>query len=149
MRILLADDSILILERLQEILKSFIQIELKGAFRNGYEALEALRDQKPDLAILDFNMPGLSGLEVLKEIRKENKQLKVIILTLRSLDIYRHLALQAGADYFFSKADDFEKLSPLLADILVEEKTNLKMKLKILRKRRKFNNSKKNMVSVK
>ena len=110
MRILLADDSALILERLREMLSSCSQVEIVGSCKNGNEALESLQNLKPDLAIVDLRMPGLSGLQVLTEIRKENKTLQFIILTLHSSDYFRQMALEAGADYFFSKADDFEKV---------------------------------------
>jgi len=115
MRVLLADDSDLILRRLQEMLIVHNHVEIVGVLRNGTDTLEALRILKPDLAIVDIKMPGLSGLEVLKEIRKEDKIVKFIILTFYSLDYYRQLAIQSGADYFINKADDFDKVSLLVA----------------------------------
>jgi len=124
MRVLLADDSVLILEWLQDTLGVNKQVEIVGSFKNGIDTLNALRTLKPDLAIVDFKMPGLNGLEVLKEIRKENKILKFIILTYYSLDNYRQVALNAGADYFFSKADDFEKVSLVVKEMLDKENNN-------------------------
>ncbi len=118
MRIIIADDSDLILERLQQMLSQHDKVQLVGSFKNGAEALEALLALKPDLAIVDIKMPGLSGLEVLKEIRKSDKALKFIILTFYSTDIYRKLAIESGADYFFSKGDDFEKVSQVVSEML-------------------------------
>lgn len=118
-RIFLADDSVLILERLQELLGNYSYIEIVGSCRNGIEALEMLRKLKPDLAIVDIKMPGLTGLQVLTEIRKEDKILKFMILTFYSNDYHRQMAIEAGADYFFSKVDDFEKI-PLLITKLLE-----------------------------
>ena len=115
MRVLLADDSDLILIRLEEMVRKHDQAEIVGSFKNGTHTLEALRDMKPDLAIVDIKMPGLSGLKVLSEIRKENKTIKFIILTFNSSDYYRRVAIQSGADYFFSKSDDFEKVSQVVA----------------------------------
>lgn len=110
MKVLLADDSQLILERLQEVVGRFQDAEIVGSLKNGIEALDALRITKPDLAIVDLRMPGLTGIEVLTEIRKENNTLKFIILTFYSSDYFRQMAIQAGADYFFSKVDDFDKV---------------------------------------
>ena len=124
MRILLADDSVLILEWLQDTLGINKKVEIVGSFKNGTDALKGLRTLKPDLAIVDFKMPGLNGLEVLKEIRKENKILKFIILTYYSLDNYRQVAMQAGADYFFSKVDEFEKVSLVVEEMVAEEQKN-------------------------
>jgi DNA-binding NarL/FixJ family response regulator len=72
MRVLLADDSGLILERLTEMLMMYRKVEIVGSLKNGNDALDSLRTLKPDLAIVDLKMPGLSGLEVINEIRKDN-----------------------------------------------------------------------------
>lgn len=123
MRIVIADDSTLIRERLQDVLRSLGQVEVVGTFNNGIDALKALQTLKPDLAIIDIKMPGLSGLEVLKEIRKENKTLQFIILTLHGTEYYRQQAISSGANYFFSKVDDFEKI-----EFVISEMLNLRMK---------------------
>jgi len=119
MKVLIADDSGLILDRLKEMLSVHKQAEVVASLKNGTEVLEALRILKPDLAIVDIKMPGLSGLEVLNEIRKEDDTIKFIILTFYSSDYYRQLAIQAGADYFFNKADDFDKVSLVVADMIM------------------------------
>jgi DNA-binding NarL/FixJ family response regulator len=121
MRVLLADDSDLILARLQDMLSNSKQVELVGTFKNGTEALAALRTLKPDLAIVDIKMPGINGLEVLTEIRKEDKALNFIVLTFYAMDYFRHIAIQSGADYFFSKVDDFEKLSIVVKELVEKD----------------------------
>jgi len=103
------------------------QIEIVGSCKNGIDTLEALRNLKPDLAIVDLKMPGLNGLKVLTEIRKENKTIKIIILTLFSSDSYRQKAIQTGADYFFSKVDDFEKIELVVAKLVKEERLGMMM----------------------
>jgi len=118
MRIVIADDSTLIRDRLQDVLRSFGKVEVVGAFNNGIDVLKALLTLKPDLAIVDIKMPGLSGLEVLKETRKENKTLQFIILTLHGTEYYRQQAIDAGANYFFSKVDDFGKVELVINDML-------------------------------
>ena len=100
-------------------------LQIIGSYSNGTDMLNAMRTQKPDLAIVDIKMPGLTGLEVLSEIRKEDKKVKFIVLTLFSTDYYRQMALERGADYFFSKVDDFEKIAPLLR-ILQDRQNALK-----------------------
>ncbi len=118
MRILLADDSILILERLSEMLTINKQIEIVGTCQNGNETLEAIRNLKPDLAIIDLKMPGLTGLQVLSEIRKEDKSLQFILLTLHTSDSYRRMAMEAGANFFFSKLDDFERVEKVVNEMM-------------------------------
>ena len=124
MRILLADDSVLILDRLTEILGIFSQVEIVGSLKNGNETLTALRTLKPDLAIIDIRMPGLSGLEVIHEFRKENSTVKFIILTLYSSYYHQQTAMDAGADYFFNKID-FEKVSLLVAELIADEENHI------------------------
>jgi len=132
MRVLLADDSSLILERLQEMVSNYKQIEVVGAFKNGTETLNAIKAMKPDLAIVDIKMPGLSGLYVLNEIRKDDKNVIFIILTLYSSDYYRQLAIHAGTNYFFSKADDFEKLTQVVAELSEKEKDHKENSISII-----------------
>jgi DNA-binding NarL/FixJ family response regulator len=118
MKVLLADDSGLILERLEEMLSIYDQAEIVASLKNGTEALEAIRLLKPDLAIVDIKMPGLSGLEVLTTIRKEDKTIKFIIFTFYASEYCRQLAIQLGADYFFSKVDEFDKVSQVVAGMV-------------------------------
>ena len=124
MKVLLADDSVLILERLQYILRMFQQVEIVGTFANGTDTLEALKVKKPDLAIVDIKMPGMSGLDVLKEIRKVNKAMRFIILTFYTTDYYRELAIREGVDYFFSKSEDFERVSQVVEEMVQREENN-------------------------
>ena len=124
MKILIADDSILILERLQEILVGIDQVEVVASLNNGIDTLEALRTLTPDLAIVDIRMPGLSGLEVLNAFRKENKSVIFIILTLHSQGYFKWLAIQSGSNYFFNKADDFEKIAEVITSLCENKKNN-------------------------
>jgi len=121
MKVLLADDSRLIRERLTEMLTMYRHAEIIGSVDNGTDTLEALRKLKPDLAIVDLKMPGLNGLEVVNQIKKEDDHVKIIILTFYSSEFYRTSALKAGADYFFNKVDDFDEVSMVVAGMLWKE----------------------------
>jgi len=125
MRVVIADDSNLTLEWLAEMLGRYNQIELVAKCGNGTETLDALRNLKPDIAIVDYRMPGLNGIEVLREIRKTDSGLKFILLTFFAFDNYRKMAMEAGADYFFSKVDDFEFLSCLMAELVANAKNEI------------------------
>ena len=121
MKVLIADDSELILDTLQEMLSCYGQTEIVSSCHNGTDTLNAIQTLKPDLAIVDLKMPGLTGLEVLSESRKENKTTIFIIFTFFSSDYYRQLAIAAGADYFFSKEDDFGKIAEVVEEMLKKE----------------------------
>ena len=119
MRVIIADDSDMMRERLQQMLCNITKVELVGSFRNGIETLAAMRTLKPDLAIIDNKMPGKTGIEVLKEIREENFSFKIMLLTFYASDLYRNQAMKSGADFFFSKVDDFEKIPKVIDDLLI------------------------------
>lgn len=114
MRVIIADDSTIMLDRLQQLLLGLKGVELVGAFGNGTDALSALQMLKPDLAILDNKMPGMKGVDIIREIRKEDSKMKLVLLTFYTDTYYREQAMNAGADYFFSKSDDFEKIPELV-----------------------------------
>jgi DNA-binding NarL/FixJ family response regulator len=124
MKILIADDSPLILERLQEMLSDFKGAEIVAALKNGLDSLEFIKSLNPDLVIIDINMPKLTGLQVLEKIKKENHKAIFIILTFYASKYFREKAISLGADYFFSKVDDFEKVSTVISNLLATEEQN-------------------------
>jgi two-component system response regulator YesN len=124
MKVLIADDSQLILDRLQEMLSDFKGAEVVAALKNGLDSLELIKSLNPDLVIIDINMPKLTGLQVLETIKKENSKAIFIILTFYASKYFREKAMILGADYFFSKVDDFEKVSTVVSNLLANEDKN-------------------------
>jgi DNA-binding NarL/FixJ family response regulator len=124
MRVLLADDSQLILDRLQEMLSHFKGVEVVAALKNGKDSLELIKSLNPDLVIIDINMPTFSGLQVLKAMKKENHQSIFVILTFYASEYFREKAIRLGADYFFSKVDEFEEVSTIVGSLLALEEKN-------------------------
>jgi putative two-component system response regulator len=85
---------------------------------DGTEALELARELRPDLIVLDVMLPGLSGIEVLEEIRTDDalKELKVVVIT-----AWSHAEIDAqvaGADRFVSKPFDPDELSSAVEELL-------------------------------
>ncbi len=70
---------------------------------DGPAALEAFRRYNPDLLILDMHMPGLNGLEVCSQVRREDKDVPIIFLTVRDEEIEKVRGLEAGADDYITK----------------------------------------------
>ncbi len=77
---------------------------------DGEEALRAIQDERPDLAVLDIMMPGLDGLEVVRRLRLADEQLPVIMLTARDAVPDRVTGLEAGADDYLVKPFAFSEL---------------------------------------
>ena len=115
MRVLIADDSQVVRERLISMLSDFHEIEVIGEAKDSSEAIEAICRLKPDVVILDIRMPGGSGIDVLRAIKKDHQAMpKVIMLTNFPYSQYRKKCMDAGADFFFDKSREFENVAQVL-----------------------------------
>ncbi|KAF0109019.1 MAG: putative two-component response regulator [Anaerolineaceae bacterium] len=102
-RILLVDDNPMFLGITREFLQLQVELTVVGAAHNGREALVQAEKLKPDVILLDLNMPGLSGLETIPKLQKITPQAKIIALTMMNQEAYQPAALAAGADGFVAK----------------------------------------------
>ena len=109
-RILLVDDHTLFRSGVRALLQRQTDIEIAGEAGEGSEALKLIRSLKPDLVLLDLNMPGLSGLEVLKLAVEENPQQAIIMLTLSEDSRDLMVALQTGARGYLLKNSNVDYL---------------------------------------
>jgi len=110
MRLFIADDSEIVRSRLVETLSEFKDIEIVGQAGYANEALESIMELIPDVVILDLRLPDGNGINVLRKIKKGNSSIKVIIFTNYPYFQYRKRCLEAGAEFFFYKATEFENL---------------------------------------
>lgn len=104
-RLLIADDHELVREGLRKVLAARREWEVCAEAVNGREAVDKARQFKPDLAILDFSMPELNGLEAARQIRRELPRTEVLILTMHESDSLVRDVLAAGARGFILKSD--------------------------------------------
>ena len=117
MNIVLIDDSLLVRERIANIISELHGVKVIGEAGNSLEAIEVVRKTKPDVVILDIKMPGESGVQVLRKLRNQFEELKIIMLTNYPYSQYKAECFKYGADYFLSKSDEFEKLPNVLLEI--------------------------------
>lgn len=101
-RILVVDDHAIVRSGIRRLLAEFPSLALSEA-ADGETALELVRDRPFDLVILDLNLPGLGGLELLRRILKVNPKAFVLIFSLHTEAIYANRAMEAGARGFVSK----------------------------------------------
>ncbi|MEQ8224597.1 MAG: response regulator transcription factor [Candidatus Eremiobacterota bacterium] len=101
MKIILIDDDDKLLNLLDEYL-SANELEVYKA-NSGLKGLEMIKKEKFDIAVLDVMMPGLDGIETLKEIMKSHSYLPVIMLTARGDETDRIIGLEVGADDYMAK----------------------------------------------
>ena len=125
LRVLIADDSTFIRERLPAMLLDIPGIEVVGQAKNGAEALDLVRALNPDVVILDIRMPRMTGIEVLQKLKKDKTAPVVIMLTSYPYPQYREKCQEAGADFFFDKSTDFDKLFALLKELRQGQNANL------------------------
>jgi DNA-binding NarL/FixJ family response regulator len=104
-RILIADDHELFRRGLRSLLTSHPGWEVCAEAADGREAVEKTRRFKPDVAILDVNMPNLNGLEATRQIHEEFPQTQVLVVSQHAPQQVLSLALRAGARGFISKED--------------------------------------------
>lgn len=109
-RILVADDHQLVREGLRGILAGAEGIEVAAEASTGDEALAQVRAQTFDVALLDMAMPGLSGIELIKRIKSERPQLRVLVLSMHGEEQYAVRALRAGASGYLTKDAAAEQL---------------------------------------
>ena len=102
-KILIADDHALVREGLKKILKSETDMLVAGEAQNAAEVLEHVKTAPPDIVLLDISMPGMSGLDVLKELKQLYPRLPVLILSMHPEDRFAIRALKAGAAGYITK----------------------------------------------
>jgi DNA-binding NarL/FixJ family response regulator len=108
--ILLADDHRMVREGLRHLLETDREIKVVGEAGDGYECLNLANKTKPNLVLLDINVPNLDGLQVLNIMKQQKMLCKVIILTIHKEVDYLIKALDQGCDGYVLKDSDFETL---------------------------------------
>lgn len=118
MRVFIIDDSKIVVERLADLLKDVSGVKVVGQAGNALEAVLSIQETNPDAVILDLQMPGGSGLDVLRAIRRGHPRLQVLICTNFAYPQYRDKCMAAGANYFLDKSADFDKIPPILRQLI-------------------------------
>lgn len=103
MKILIADDHAIVRHGLKQILADEFKKATFGEARNGQEVLDFVWKDNWDVVVLDITMPGRSGLEVLKEIRKARPRLPVLVLSMHPEDQFAVRVLKSGASGYMTK----------------------------------------------
>jgi DNA-binding NarL/FixJ family response regulator len=96
-RILIADDHPVVQDGLMAVLNTQPDFEIVGLAATGVEVLEKIEDHKPDIVLLDLEMPEMDGLEVLEHLRSEHPHVKAIVFTAFDTDERIVEAVKAGA----------------------------------------------------
>ena len=95
-RVMLADDHILMREGIRQLLECDNSVEIVGEVSNGEQCLEMIYKVRPQVLLLDINMPVKNGIEVLREIRNNHLDVKVLVLTVHNEIEYLLKAMDLG-----------------------------------------------------
>jgi two-component system invasion response regulator UvrY len=109
MKILLVDDHAVVRSGLRNLLMSVADTRISEA-ATGRDALLRLRQDHPDLVLLDLNLPGIGGLELLRRMLLEDKTVRILVLSMHAEPLYATRAMELGARGYLSKNASAEEL---------------------------------------
>lgn len=150
--ILLADDHRMVREGIRCLLENVSEFNVVGEAADGYECISLVNKTKPNIVLLDIDMPNMNGIDTLRIIKEQKMICKVIMLTRHNEIDYLMKALEIGCDGYILKESSFETLlkaifkvysgnnyiEPNLMPLLnanLEEKSNIKKRISELTKR--------------
>ncbi len=109
-RVLIVDDHVIVREGLRSLLEAQPDIKVAGEATDGEEAVSKTREIQPDIVLMDITMPGMSGLEATRQIRRQSPDAKILALTMHEGDEYFFKILEAGASGYFIKGGSSSEL---------------------------------------
>ena len=117
-RVLVADDHRIVREGLRQLLDAAGDFEVVAEAADGLEAMQRARTHAFDIALLDFSMPGPDGIEIIKQMRAEKPDVKILVLSMHEQHEYAVRAIRAGAAGYLSKDSAARELAAALRKIV-------------------------------
>lgn len=117
-KIILADDHSLVRTGLRRLLDDVENITVVGEADNGNDAITQAKELTPDIAILDINMPGLNGLKTTEILRRDFPELKIIILSMHSDELFPQRLIKAGANAYLTKDSGIKEILHAISEVL-------------------------------
>lgn len=115
---MIAEDHPILREGLRALLSADNDLQIVGEAGCGRDAIRLARELSPDLVIMDLSMPGMSGLDAIREIKKQCPQTQILVLTLHEAEEYVLESLQAGANGYLVKASTHQELLTAVKSVL-------------------------------
>jgi DNA-binding NarL/FixJ family response regulator len=113
-KVLIVDDALIFRERLVALMADLRNVAIVGQAEDGFQAQTLFRQHRPDAVVLDIQLPGASGMDLLVEFKREHPTCVVIVLTTYAFKEFRIRCTALGADHFFDKSADFERVIEVL-----------------------------------
>jgi two-component system, NarL family, invasion response regulator UvrY len=109
-RLLIADDHAVVRQGIRQILTDAPEVQVVAEAATGMEALELMRDADIDLVILDLSMPGLSGLDIVRQMKQDRPLVRILVLSVHPEEQYAVRVMKAGASGYLTKDSAPEEL---------------------------------------
>lgn len=117
-RLLLVEDHTLLRAGLRALLSQDADVEIVGEADNGRDAVQAVGTLSPHLVLMDLTMPGMNGIEAIRDIKRRYPETKVLVLTIHKTDEYIHESLRAGANGYILKDATHDELRVAVRSVL-------------------------------
>lgn len=114
---LIVDDNMRFVERMIGLLDETSNIGYINVANDYDEASRAIEEDRPDIVLLDINLPGKNGIEILRKIKSSGSPSHVIMVTNHADDYYRDQCKEIGADHFLDKSNDFAKVPAIISSL--------------------------------
>jgi DNA-binding NarL/FixJ family response regulator len=121
LKILIVDDTEIVLERLFDMIAELESVDSVLKSNSYNQTVELIKQQAPDVILVDLQLPGKNGIELLKYVKRNYPAVKTIIVTNSASEFYRDLCNSLGADYFIDKSTEFEKIPGIIEAISMED----------------------------
>jgi DNA-binding NarL/FixJ family response regulator len=118
LKVLIADDHAIVRQGLRQILQDTHDKIVIDEAENGHQVLEMVSKSAYSIILLDISMPGRSGLDILKQIKQNNREQKILIISIHPEEQYAIRALKAGADGYLTKGSSPDELITAIYSIL-------------------------------
>ncbi len=121
LKVEIVDDTPIVRERLREMIQNMDRFTIVGEAGTPDDAVAVFMRERPDVIILDMKLKGGTGIDVLQAIRKMDKDVRIIVWTNFPYERYRVISKAMGADYFFWKATEYDKLIETLQEMSIAD----------------------------
>jgi len=115
--IFIVDDIPSMRDRLRELVQDIDGVKVVGDAGTPADAIAGILRTHPDCVLLDYQLIGGTGVEVLRAVRSQSPQTVFIVLTNHATEQHRHACIDAGARFFFDKSTEFGRIKSAIAEI--------------------------------
>lgn len=117
-KVFIVEDHPFFREGLVSMLNREPDLEVCGQAPDAESALEAIRASAPDIVLVDISLPGRSGLELIKELRASDAEIKMLVVSMHDEALYADRVLRAGGNGYIMKDEDPSELAQAIRDVL-------------------------------